>query len=103
MDRQDAIEFDGLMRIGESTGEQNAKIAQAPGPDHRSRYREARWKRSQRVSRICSRILDKFAQGEIDWNRFARRYSGFVDRRVHLTNSGIDMDLPIFLGRPFIT
>jgi hypothetical protein len=36
MDRQDAIEFDGPMRIGESmlAGEQNAKFAHALGSDH---------------------------------------------------------------------
>jgi hypothetical protein len=36
MDRQDAIELDGLMRFGESmfAGEQLSKFAHALGPDY---------------------------------------------------------------------
>jgi hypothetical protein len=42
-------------------------------------------------------------QGEVDKNRLARRYRRFVDRRAHLTNSGIDMDFADFPRRARIT
>jgi hypothetical protein len=42
-------------------------------------------------------------QGEVDKNRSARRYRRFVDRRAHLTNSGIDMDFADFPRRARIT